>query len=248
MNRLEIEKLAALERTHWWYAARRSLLTRAISELPPGSAVDIGAGAGGNTRVLRDSGWKVTAVELSPTGAAIARDRGIPVIRADATALPFPDRTFDLVVSMDLWEHIPEDRLAAEEAFRVMKPGGRLFLAVPCDMSLWSDHDVAVGHVRRYEIEGLVQLTETAGFEVRNARSWNVLLRPAVRWHRRRGVGVAGESSSDLASVPKPLNLILRAIVEAERWLPLAKRRGVTLLVEAQRPGMKPIQRGSSET
>ena len=236
MNKAEIEKLASLERSHWWYAARRSLLTRAIRDLPPGIAVDVGAGAGGNTKVLRDADWQAIAVELSPTGATIARQRDIPIIRADATALPFADRSFDLVVSMDLWEHIPDDRLAADEAFRVLKPGGRLFLAVPCDMSLWSDHDVAVGHVRRYELRGLIDLVQAAGFLVVHTRSWNVLLRPAVRWHRRRGEGGSGESSSDLEPVPAPLNVLLRAIVETERWLPVTRRRGVTLLLEAERP------------
>ena len=236
MDKAELEKLARLEAAHWWYAARRALLRRALRDVPAGTALDVGAGAGGNTAVLVDAGWSAAAVELSPTGAAIARDRGIRITRADATALPFDDASFDLLVSMDLWEHIDADHLAASEAFRVLKPGGRLFLAVPSGMDLWSGHDVAVGHVRRYERDDLVRLVEDAGFTITTVKPWNVLLRPVVRWRRGGSSTQEGEGSSDLTEVPKPLNTVLRAVVELERFLPLSRRRGVTLVVTAMRP------------
>jgi SAM-dependent methyltransferase len=236
VDKAEIEKLAALETTHWWYGARRAMLRRAVRGLPPGRALDVGAGAGGNTAVLLEEGWSAAAVELSPTGAAIARNRGIRITRADATALPFDDGAFDLLVSMDLWEHIDADHRAASEAFRVLKPGGLLFLAVPSGMDLWSGHDVAVGHVRRYERSDLVRLVEDAGFTIRTVKPWNVLLRPVVRWRRGGTSTQEGEGSSDLTAVPKPLNAMLRSVVELERFLPLSRRRGVTLVVTAVRP------------
>lgn len=237
MDRAEIEKLASLEGSHWWYAARRAVLHRYARGLPAGSAVDVGAGAGGNTMVLRELGWSATAVELSSTGAVIARGRGVPTVRADATALPFNADEFDLLVSMDLWEHIEDDSRAAAESFRVLRPGGRLFLAVPCDMALWSDHDLAVGHVRRYSRKELVSLARGAGFVDVEVKSWNVLLRPAVRVYRRQTRSVdAGESSSDLQPVARPLNALLRGAIELERWLPVGRRRGVTLLMTAAKP------------
>lgn len=234
MQSHEISKLASLEDSHWWYAARRALLARSLEGTVPGRALDTGAGAGGNTRVLQNAGWSATALEYSRTGAEIARQRGLSVVQADATALPFPNEAFDLVVSMDLWEHIPDDATAAAEASRVLRPGGRLFLAVPADMRLWSGHDVAVGHVRRYERVGLTELVEGAGFTIHSARPWNVLLRPLVRL--RRGGRNSQELSSDLERVPRALNASLRAIVEAERWLPLGHAPGVTLIVEASKP------------
>lgn len=239
MDAAEIEKLADLEASHWWYAARRSMLRRAVSGLTPGDALDVGAGAGGNTTVLAEAGWRARAVELSESGSGIAHGRGLPVARADATSLPFPDAAFDLVVAMDLWEHIDDDASAAAEAFRVLRPGGHLYVAVPCDMRLWSGHDVAVGHVRRYEREELLALVTGAGFTVDDVRSWNVLLRPAVRWHRRDGRGGEGasECSSDLEPVARPLNWALRAVVEAERRLPVGNRKGVSLVVRATKPG-----------
>lgn len=232
MEAAEIEKLAALEADHWWYAARRKLLAQAVRGLPPGRALDVGAGAGGNTDVLRAAGWSATAVELSETGSAIARRRGLPIVRADATVLPFSSASVDLVVSMDLWEHIVDDAEAAAEAFRVLKPGGHMFLAVPCGMTLWSDHDEAVGHVRRYERSDLTSLVSGAGFRLDRLAAWNVLLRPVVKLRR----GSSGSQESDLRRLPKPLNYALRGIVELERRLHLGKLPGVTLIAQATKP------------
>jgi len=47
-----VRKFAALEDAHWWYAERRHLVAAAVRDLTPGRALDVGAGGGGNTRVL----------------------------------------------------------------------------------------------------------------------------------------------------------------------------------------------------
>lgn len=229
----EIRKLADLEHGHWWYAARRSLLADYVSDLRPGRAIDVGAGAGGNTQVLRDLGWQTSAVELSPVGAAIARERGINVVRADARTLPFPNDSFDLLVSMDLWEHVEDDRQAAREAGRILRPGGLALIAVPCDMSLWSAHDVAVNHVRRYERDQLVDLITSVGLEVVSVESWNVLLRWVAKWRRGRD----SSTGSDLTPLPRIVNAALRLVVSVERRLPLQLLPGMTLVVRASRPG-----------
>ena len=131
--------------------------------------------------MLADLGWQVTALEYSPVAVELAAARGLDVVRGDARALPFPDESFDLVMSTDVWEHVEEDHAVAREAFRVCRPGGRLLVAVPAGMDLWSGHDVALGHVRRYERDGLVALVEQAGFVVDDTMGWNVLLRPIAR-------------------------------------------------------------------
>lgn len=232
MDATEVAKLASLEDRHWWYAARRRMLARAVEPLTAGRAVDIGAGAGGNSRVLNAAGWRTTAVEMSATGASLASQRNLETVRADATRLPFPDTIFDLAVAMDIWEHVGDDIRAASEAFRVLRPGGHLYVTVPCDMELWSAHDVAVDHVRRYERAELIALVENAGFRVDAVSSWLVLLRPAVKW--RRGGKDAPES--DLSEVPRLMNSALRAAVIIERHLNIGHRRGVSLILRARRP------------
>ncbi|MFI6762501.1 class I SAM-dependent methyltransferase [Micromonospora sp. NPDC050417] len=239
MEATEIRKLAALEGTHWWYRERRALLARALRRLATagagpdrtgGRALDIGAAGGGNTRVLRTHGWRPVALEYSPEGAQVAAERGLQVVRADARHLPLPSTSLGLVVAFDILEHIEEDALAAAEIRRTLRPGGTALIAVPCDMRLWSAHDVAVGHVRRYDRTSLVSVLEQAGLVVDDLWSWNVVLRPVAAWRRRRSTG------SDLDDLPGLVNLGLRAVITAERYLPVKSLPGVSLMLRAHRP------------
>lgn len=225
-----MRKLAELEGTHWWYRERRHLLARQVRDLAPGVALDVGAAGGGNTRVLRGLGWRAVAVEYGAEGAGVAKDRGLATLRADATALPVADASIDLVVAFDVLEHIEDDEAAVAHVFRALRPGGRYLVAVPCDPRLWSAHDEAVGHVRRYTRTTLEQLLRGAGFEVGRLRSWNVLLRPVVALRRRASTG------SDLDEMSPVVNAGLRAIITAERYLPVRSLPGVSLLVSCRRP------------
>lgn len=229
MEGTEIRKLAALEDTHWWYAERRHLLARQLTGLPPGVALDIGAAGGGNTRVLRERGWRSIALEYSQEGAEVAHERGLVTMRADGTRLPLAAESLDAVVAYDVLEHIPDDAAAVAEVRRVLRPGGYALVAVPVDMRLWSEHDVAVGHVRRYTRSGIRDLLGHGGFDIERLTSWMVLLRPAVAWRRR------SSSGSDLEETPGWLNTALRGVVAAERLLPTGRLPGVSVLVTARR-------------
>jgi SAM-dependent methyltransferase len=228
----EIRRSAAVERRHWWYAGRRAVVRRELSELPTGRALDVGCGPGGNSDMLRSLGWDVTALDFSSGSALLAHARGLRAVQGDGRSLPFADATFDLVLSTDAWEHIDDDHLVAAEAHRVLRAGGHLFVMVPAGMDLWSGHDVALGHVRRYERDELVHLVEGAGFQVDEVWGWNVLLRPVARARRRRRT----TSQSEMEPVNPVVNLVLRAIVAIEARLPVRDRRGISLALRATRP------------
>jgi SAM-dependent methyltransferase len=226
----ELQLLTSLEDRHWWYRERRAILRRELRRLPgPGRALDIGAAGGGNTRVLEAHGWQAIALEYSDSAADVALSRGIRVIRADARELPMRSGTCGLVTALDVLEHIDEDYLAAAEIARVLQPGGTALIAVPCDMALWSAHDDAVGHLRRYSRSGLAGLVQKAGLTVERMWSWNVLLRPAVAMRRK------GSTGSDLGEVPAVTNGLLTAVVLAERYLPVKSWPGVSLVLRARR-------------
>ncbi len=230
MEDAEIRQLAAVEDRHWWYKERRALLRRELRRLPtPGRAVDIGAACGGNTRVLRAQGWQALALDFSEPATGIARERGIEAARTDARELPVRSGSCDLVVAFDILEHIDEDYLVAAEMARVLRPGGTALIAVPCDMALWSAHDEAVGHVRRYTRATLVDLVQKADLTIERLWSWNVLMRPVVAMRRRSTTG------SDLDDVPPLLNGALTAVIVAERYLPAKSLPGVSLMLRAAR-------------
>jgi len=232
----EIRRSAALEESHWWYAARRALVRRELADLPAGRAVDVGCGMGGNTAVLRDLGWQVVGIDYSPASVEAAARRDLMVARGDARRLPLADESVDLVLSTDAWEHVVEHEEVAAEAARVLRPGGRLFVAVPAGMDLWSDHDVALGHHRRYDREGLVALVEGAGLRVDEVFGWNVLLRPVARARRRAPQRRSGQGASEMTPVNPAVNAVLRRIVATEAHLPVRRRRGISLVVRATRP------------
>ena len=230
MEDAEVRKLVALEADHWWYRERRHLLRRRVPGLAPGRALDVGAAGGGNTKVLESLGWDVLALEWTTEGAAVARERGLTVVRADAQALPVADASVELVTTLDVLEHLPDDRRAAAEIHRVLRPGGVLVAAVPVDQRLWSEHDVAVGHERRYAPVEFLDLLRGAGLEIVEARSWMVLLRPVVAHRRKRSRG------SDLDQVHPVVNAGLTTLVRLERLLPVGGTPGVSLFVTARRP------------
>jgi SAM-dependent methyltransferase len=229
MEETEIHRLTALEDRHWWYRERRAILRRELRDLRPGRALDVGAAGGGNTRVLADEGWDATATDSSAAAVETARDRGLRAFQADARVLPVESASVDLVTAFDVLEHVVEDHLVVEQIARVLRPGGRVLIAVPCDMSLWSPHDDAVGHVRRYCRDSLTGVVEKSGLRVERLWSWNVLLRPLIARHRRDSRG------SDLDDVPPLVNAALSGVVALERYLPVKSLKGVTLFLRARR-------------
>ena len=150
-------------------------------------------------------------------------------MRADARRLPIPDASLDLVVAFDVLEHIEDDAIAVGEICRTLRRGGIALVAVPADPRLWSAHDDAVGHVRRYTRETLRTLVESSELHIESLDSWNVLLRPVAAWRRRHATG------SDLDEMNPVLNMGLRAVVAAERDLPVKSLPGVSLVATARR-------------
>src|SRR3954453_18680033 len=78
MEGTEVRKLTELEARHWWYRERRHLVARGIRGLTPGTALDVGAAGGGNTRVLQRAGWTAAALEDGAEGGLGAAEGGPP--------------------------------------------------------------------------------------------------------------------------------------------------------------------------
>lgn len=231
MESCDIKATTAVEARHWWYRERRAIIRRELRRLGrPGRAIEVGASGGGNSLVLQEQGWSVLATEYLLEGVEIAQSRGLNAIQADARHLPVRGGMHDLVLSFDVLEHIEEDYLAAGEMHRVLRPGGTALIAVPCDMALWSAHDVASGHVRRYSRQTLTELIEKAGFRIDRIWSWNVLLRPVVAMRRKSTTG------SDVTDLNPVVNAALGTIIKTERYLPVRSLPGVSLMLRAHKP------------
>jgi SAM-dependent methyltransferase len=248
----EYAAMYAVEDDHWWYTGMRRvadalLAGRFANRLGSLAVLDAGCGTGGNSAHLRAYG-DVTGVDFSADALNYARERpGIRLARASVEALPFPDETFDLVLSNDVLCHlgVASDAVAAREFRRVLRPGGVLFLQLPAYEWLRSHHDEAVHTGHRYtagEVRRLLAENDLHVLRVTHANS--VLLPAATVWralNRLRPVRVL-EDRSDVRPVPAPLNAFLRGMLTLEA--PLIARRnlraGLSVIGVAEKGGARP--------
>lgn len=172
MNLPEYERIHAYERDYWWHAARRWLVRRTLERFARFSPeddryLDLGCGTGIQLDEFAPQMKRVFALDYSSTALRLTRTRiEVPMVQADARHLPYQSNSFGLITCLDIIEHIREDMDALGEAYRVCKPGGWLILSVPALDFLWSEHDEAVYHLRRYALPSLKAKARHAGFEV----------------------------------------------------------------------------------
>ena len=125
------------------------------------------------------------------------------------TALPdlsiFPADSYDMIALLDVLEHVPDDKGSLAAIFTRLKPGGALLLTVPANPWMWSAHDVAHHHHRRYRKGEIAALAKEAGFEIDLLSPFNTMLFPLIAGVRLLNK-VRGHDSADDALPPKPVN------------------------------------------
>lgn len=136
----------------WYQSPKGRIVDRIEKEVlyaymkpEPGMQIlDIGCGTGSLCLELARLGAKVTGIDISEAMLEVARDKArrtgmtVKFLRADALHLPFEDASFDAVVSVTVMEFVPDLKRALAEAYRVLKPGGRLIVGVIGGDSPWS--------------------------------------------------------------------------------------------------------------
>jgi SAM-dependent methyltransferase len=234
-----------LDEHHWWYRGRREIVRTELERLPlPPHAEVLDAGCGSG-RTLEDlvAYGSVQGVELDPDAAAFAAARGCGEVKVGTLEeLPWEPDRFDLITCLDVLEHVPDDHRALSELRRVASPGGWLLATVPAYPALWSLHDRANYHYRRYTRRSLRLALARAGWELRRMTSFNsLLLAPAalVRFAQRRREPDS-DYSPELELGPAWLNgLLQRPLMAEARWLARGHTlpAGLSLLALARNPG-----------
>lgn len=192
------------ETDDWLKTARARLLGQLVACHRPGDRalelLEVGAGAGQNLPTLASFGV-VDAIEVNARGRAAIRARNM-TRTIFAEAVPFAlERRYDVVCALDVVEHLPDDREALQWMYDLLRPGGLLVITVPAYQWLFSDHDRALGHFRRYTRPCLLA-TLPPGVEVLTAAYFThfafplaVAVRAAWSLKRKGRVAPAKQSS-----------------------------------------------------
>jgi len=248
MEKVEYERLYTRELSYWWNIGRRRILEAALHRHMHGgvqkNVLDVGCGAGGNILFLGKFG-RVTGLDISEEAIKFSRDKGFfELVLGRAEILPFPDRSFDIVTALDCIEHIEDDERALQECHRVLTRGGVLLLTVPAHRWLWSRHDEALHHKRRYTEQDLLKKIKNAGFVSREMSHFVLpaipflLLQKSIRGVKKllfpRNTEVI--DTYDML-LPPPLNTLLIGWLSLERAIMRGMRIpfGSSLMVVARK-------------
>ena len=170
MERKEFELMLKDEQAHWWYKARKRVVYNYLARYFQGDGqamiLDIASACGANFNNYKKYG-KIYGVDISEESIAFCRSKGINrIVRGDVHEIPFANKTFDIVLALDALEHFEDDIKVLEEIQRVIKIGGFLIITTPAMDILWSQHDKAFHHLRRYSSKEISNKLRNSGFVI----------------------------------------------------------------------------------
>jgi SAM-dependent methyltransferase len=209
------------DRRHWWFQGRLAVLlatVRAVAPPAPRRLLELGCGTGNVLAALAELGEAVgmeAQRELAGVGRAAGLDIRLGALPDDDVV---PAGWADVVLLLDVIEHVDDDVAALRAARRPLAARGVVVVSVPAYPWLWSGHDVVLGHRRRYTASSLRRVAVAAGLRVERTSYFNTLLFPAMAL-LRAGKRLRGGRSHDLHRPPPGLNTALARLFALERHL-----------------------------
>lgn len=213
------------EATHWWFSARRMILSSIIRRfnLSKNSKIlEVGCGTGGNLEMLSSFG-DVSGLEMDADACAIATRKTKQQfdIRAGSCPdqIPFYTEPFDLICMFDVLEHIDEDIQTLKSLQKLLTKNGKILITVPAYKFLWGAHDEFLHHKRRYTISELKEKLELSNLYATKLSYFNTLLFPLVAIIRIKEKILKNSNSRGTETPLKSLNLVLQSIFGIERYI-----------------------------
>ena len=199
---------------HWYYQTKKIPLFRYIEKLcklerQKFNVIDIGAGSGFFSNELYKNYAQfinnICLVDTGYTDKEIILSRHAPSEKANV--IP-SNISHALVIMMDVLEHVEDDLDLLTQIKRASSGKNYFFITVPAFQSLWSSHDVYLGHHRRYEIADLQRLLASANFNITDIYYIYGGIYSLV-WLLRK---FKTSDTSDMRPVPSLVNFLLKAV------------------------------------
>jgi 2-polyprenyl-3-methyl-5-hydroxy-6-metoxy-1,4-benzoquinol methylase len=234
-----------LYRNHWWWRVREHILLMQLRSLLKGKAgaariLDVGCGAGLFFDALKGFGY-VEGIESDAAAVEHSGPWRHRILAGELNASFRAARPYDVILMLDLLEHVQDPEELLGFAGALLEPNGRVLITVPAFESLWTAHDDINHHLRRYTAGELRRTITSAGLIVEQCTYlFQSLVLPKLFV---RGSEAAGLRRPNLPKVPaavlnNALQVWFRAEYAVARWLPF----GSSLMAVARRAG--PIAAG----
>jgi 2-polyprenyl-3-methyl-5-hydroxy-6-metoxy-1,4-benzoquinol methylase len=185
MNSEMYEIFFNIQKKHWWFQTKKEIVLKAIEKFNDAKGqikiLDIGCGSGLMLNSLEKIG-EVSGMDMSDDAIGfsgkIFNGRVLKGWLPDK--VPFPENHFDLIVALDVIEHIEDDFGSLESIRKHLKAHGKAIITVPAYMFLWSPFDDKNEHKRRYRRSELKKKLLAAGFKIEKLSYYIFFLFPAV--------------------------------------------------------------------
>lgn len=172
-----------VELNHWWWVGRKKIILNLLKKYIKSKKniiLDAGCGTGAEINYLKKFGT-VYGLDLSSTAVQFCKKRGIKNIKTgDISNMPYKENYFDLVFLMDVLEHTSNNLAVLKEIHRVLKPDGILVMTIPALPFIYSKHDRAQGHFKRYSKGDVQNITKKAHFKELKVSYFNLFLSPPI--------------------------------------------------------------------
>lgn len=222
---------------YWWYRARSELLRTVLEPRigAPERVLDVGSADGPSVTWMQERGHRIALdIDMDALGPGD--------VCGSALELPFADETFDVVAAFDVVEHCEPEAVALTELARVLRPGGRMFLAVPAYQWAWTQFDTDAGHYRRYTRKRLAAAVAAAGIEVERTTYMFAGTLPMFAAERavRKLRKPADEPDTSLPTVSPFIEKVLMGLCRADQRV--LRRRNLPFGSSVVLVGTKPIR------
>lgn len=219
------KELFTLEDTYWWFIGKRLIVDKLLEHFfykkKDCKILDAGCGTGENLRYFQKYGT-ITGIDKSINALKYCEKRkNKRLVCAEAQSLPFKNHNFQIIFALDLIEHLKstEETDTLKELYRVLLPDGILITTVPALPLLWSAHDKALGHLKRYTYRMLKQNFTKQGFKINKLSYFCLFTLPITLISRFIKKSNVTTPKTDFPRVPLFINKLLIILMKLEAVL-----------------------------